>query len=98
MSFSKPKAAAPIPTAEQLALESDQRVQSAELSKLENQRRKRLLSAMQGTRAFRGSALFRAKPGNRAADGASVAPAAGADGVAEVPVGSFADYGRGTYY
>lgn len=94
MSFSKPKAVGPTP--EQLALESDQRVQSAELSKIENQRRKRLLSAMQGTRAFRGSALFRAKPGNRAGDGAVAAPSS--SGVTEVPVDSFADYGRGAYY
>lgn len=85
MSFgSSPK---PIqPTPEQLQLEASQRLQSAQLDKQENERRKRLLSAAQGVRAFRGSALFRGAPTNKAGSSAP-APAAAAP---EIDVSSFA--------
>lgn len=62
-----PETKTPGPTDAQLALEYRQREESAVLDKEENERRKRLLSAMQGARAFRGSALFR---GNQAAQNA----------------------------
>lgn len=66
----------PDPTPEQLAAEAMQRQQSAQLDAQENQRRKRLLGAAQGMRAFRGSALFRTGPKNSAApsDSAAAAP------------------------
>lgn len=51
------------PTEAQLALEAQQREDSAKLDAQENERRKRLLSAMQGVRAFSGSSIFR---GNQA--------------------------------
>lgn len=73
MSFGKPKT--PKPTETQKALEKEQVIQTAQLSQQENERRKRLLSAQQGVRAYTGSALFRAAPSNTA--GASVAPAVG---------------------
>jgi hypothetical protein len=56
----------PEPTAAQVQLENEQRQTSAKLDKQENERRKRLLAAAQGIRAFRGSAILRAAPGNRA--------------------------------
>lgn len=95
MSFKKPKA--PAPTPEQLALEADQRVQSAELDSMENQRRKRLLSAMQGVRAFRGSALFRSKPADRAG-GATSSSAAPASGIVDAPVDVFSSGRVGKFY
>lgn len=64
MSFSKPKA--PKPTQAQLDLEQSQRVASAQLDKQENERRKRLLAAAQGLRAYRGAPIARSAPGNRA--------------------------------
>lgn len=48
-----------------------QKEQSAKLDTQENERRKRLLSAAQGVRAYSGSPLFRQAPGNTS--GASVA-------------------------
>lgn len=63
----------PDPTPEQLAAEAMQREQSAQLDAQENQRRKRLLGAAQGVRAFRGSALFRTAPRNASAGAAPAA-------------------------
>lgn len=54
------------------ALQAEQRKQSAALDAQENDRRKRLLNAMQGTRAFRGSAISRgsdASSGNGTSSG-----------------------------
>lgn len=65
----------PDPTPEQLAAEAMQRQQAATLDAQENQRRKRLLGAAQGVRAFRGSALFRQGPRNASADPAAPAAA-----------------------
>lgn len=71
MSFgSKPKA--PKPTPDQLALEAAQREAAAKLDSAENERRKRLLNAAEGTRAYAGSPLFRGLAQNAAANGFSV--------------------------
>ncbi len=66
-----PEVKTPEPTEAQKALEASQREQIANLDAQENERRKRLLSAMQGVRGFRGSALFRA---NTAAQNAANLP------------------------
>ena len=66
MKSSKP----PAPTAEQLQSEALQRQQSAVLDAQENDRRKRLLNAASGIRAFRGSALFRSAPSDTAGNSA----------------------------
>lgn len=63
---------APKPTQSQLAEEAAQNQASAMLDQQENQRRKRLLNAAAGIRAFSGSALTRAAPSNTA----GTAPAA----------------------
>jgi hypothetical protein len=64
-------------SAQDEALEQ-QRLQMARLDEEENRRRKRLFSAAQGVRAYRGSPLFRAAPGDTAGVGAAVARAVGA--------------------
>lgn len=84
MSFGKPKA--PKPTAEQKALEKQQVEQLAQLNAQENERRKRLLAAQQGVRAFAGSALTRGAPSNTA--GGPAVPASGGGG---------GNYGGGNY-
>lgn len=61
MSFSKPKP--PKPTSAQKALEGEQLLQAGKLNDAENERRKRLLTAQQGVRAYRGSPLWRAAGG-----------------------------------
>lgn len=68
------------PTPAQVALENQQMQQSAQLDQQENVRRKRLLSAAQGLRVFRGSALSRAPAGNSAGSsmGGSLIPPASA--------------------
>lgn len=63
---------APAPTQQQLDLEKLQAQQTAQLDTEENRRRKRLLAAQTGIRAFRGSALMRPAGGNSA----GTAPAA----------------------
>ena len=94
MSFgSSPK---PIqPTPEQLQLEAQQKLDSAQLDKQENERRKRLLSAAQGIRAFRGAAIFRGRPSNTA--GKSSASATSASEPAP-DYDSLIDGARGSYY
>lgn len=57
---------APTITQDQLDLEAMQRTQSAKLDATENDRRKRLLSAAEGIRAYSGSPLFRGRPSNTA--------------------------------
>jgi hypothetical protein len=69
MSFSKPKAAKP--TAAQKALEASQLLQTTKLDATENDRRKRLLSAAQGVRDYRGSPVSRAAPSNTAGSASS---------------------------
>lgn len=62
LGLNKPK---PDTSAQEEALAA-QRLQQAELDSEENRRRKRLLAAATGARAFTGSPLFRATPGNTA--------------------------------
>lgn len=52
------------PTAQQQQLETQQAITNANLNLEENDQRKSILNAMQGTRVFRGSALSRALRGN----------------------------------
>lgn len=54
------------PTKQQVQLETQQAVTTANLNLEENSQRKAILSAANGMRAFRGSALSRAVAGNRA--------------------------------
>ncbi len=53
------------PTAQQQALQTEQATTNANLNLQENEQRKVILNAMQGTRVFRGSALSRQIAGNR---------------------------------
>ena len=62
------------PTQQQQDLQTEQALTSAQLNLEENEQRKVILNAMQGTRAFRGSALTRAVASN--ASGAAAAPTA----------------------
>ncbi len=52
------------PTLQQKQLQTEQAQTNAELNLQENEQRKTILNAMQGTRVFRGSALSRAMRGN----------------------------------
>lgn len=56
----------PAITQDQLDLEAMQKTTSAKLDAQENDRRKRLLNAAEGVRAYGGSPLFRARPSNTA--------------------------------
>lgn len=56
---------APKPTAEQLALEKMQADTLANLNNEENRRRKRLLLAAEGARAYNGSPLVRRAPSDK---------------------------------
>lgn len=47
------------PTAQQVALQTEQATTNANLNLEENEQRKTILNALQGTRVFRGSALSR---------------------------------------
>lgn len=69
----KPK----VDTSAQDAIAAQQRIDAAELDSEENRRRKRLLSAAMGVRAFTGSPLFRAAPANTAGRAAAAAAAVG---------------------
>ena len=62
------------PTQQQQDLQTEQALTNAQLNLEENEQRKVILNAMQGTRAFRGSALTRAVASN--ASGAAAAPTA----------------------
>jgi len=53
-------------TQDQLDLEAMQKTTSAKLDAQENDRRKRLLNAAEGVRAYGGSPLFRSRPSNTA--------------------------------
>lgn len=64
--FKPPRA--PKPTMAQLALEASQLEQLSKTNEQENLRRKRMLYAVEGPRAYRGSSLYRATPGSSAAD------------------------------
>jgi hypothetical protein len=55
------------PTQQQQNLATEQGVTNAQLNLEENEQRKVILNAMQGTRVFRGSALSRMMAGNTAA-------------------------------
>jgi hypothetical protein len=54
------------PTQQQQDLQTEQALTNANLNLEENDQRKGILNAMQGTRVFRGSALSRAVAGNSA--------------------------------
>ena len=62
------------PTAQQQALQTEQATTNANLNLQENEQRKVILNAMQGTRVFRGSALSRAIASNSGGIGAPQAP------------------------
>ena len=62
------------PTAQQQALQTEQALTNANLNLQENEQRKVILNAMQGTRVFRGSALSRAIAANREGTGTPLAP------------------------
>lgn len=66
----------PGPTAQQQALSTEQATTNANLNLEENEQRKVILNAMQGTRVFRGSALSRSIATNRAGTVAPSAPGA----------------------
>ncbi len=62
------------PTAQQQALQTEQALTNANLNLEENEQRKVILNAMQGTRVFRGSALSRSIAANREGTDTPVAP------------------------
>ncbi len=62
------------PTAQQQQLQTEQATTNANLNLEENEQRKVILNAMQGTRVFRGSALSRQIAGNSAGIGTPQAP------------------------
>ena len=62
------------PTAQQQALQTEQATTNANLNLQENEQRKVILNAMQGTRVFRGSALSRSIAANREGTGVPEAP------------------------
>lgn len=64
----------PGPTAQQQALQTEQATTTANLNLQENEQRKVILNALQGTRVFRGSALSRDIAGNSAGIGTPQAP------------------------
>ena len=64
----------PGPTAQQQALQTEQATTNANLNLEENEQRKVILNAMQGTRVFRGSALSRAVASNSAGTVAPTPP------------------------
>ncbi len=64
----------PGPTAQQQALQTEQATTNANLNLEENEQRKVILNAMQGTRVFRGSALSRAIAKNEPGTGTPLAP------------------------
>src|SRR5271170_4801813 len=62
------------PTKQQQDLQTEQALTTAQQNLEENEQRKVILNAMQGTRVFRGSALSRAIAGNSAGLGTPQAP------------------------
>lgn len=64
------------PTAQQQALQTEQALTNAQLNLEENEQRKVVLNSLQGTRAFRGSALTRSVAGNSTSSSSPTAPAA----------------------
>lgn len=74
LGLSKPK----VDTSAQDEIAEQQRLMQADLDEEENRKRKQLLSAAQGIRAYSGSPLFRAAPSNKAGRAAPSA-AAGAN-------------------
>jgi hypothetical protein len=79
----------PGPTAQQQALQTEQATTNANLNLQENEQRKVILNAMQGTRVFRGSALSRAIAGNTPGTGVPQAPG-GPSGLQNAPLGTAA--------
>ena len=66
----------PGPTAQQQQLQTEQATTNANLNLEENEERKVILNAMQGTRVFRGSALSRQIASNQAGTVAATPPSA----------------------
>jgi hypothetical protein len=67
----------PGPTAQQQNLQTLQATTSANQNLEENEQRKVILNAMQGTRVFRGSALSRSAASDTAASGPQTSPTGG---------------------
>ncbi len=88
---------APGETPEQAAMRAQQAEMLAKLNDEQNRKLKRLLSAASGMRAFRGSALSRGTPGNRAGTGiASLIDTGGSSsGSAGAAAGGGYSYGGG---
>jgi hypothetical protein len=76
------------PTAQQQALQTEQATTNANLNLQENEQRKVILNAMQGTRVFRGSALSRQIAGNREGTGTPQAASAPSDSQQNAPLGT----------
>lgn len=83
-----------IDTSAQDALLEQQRLEQADLDSEENRRRKRLLSAATGMRAFAGSPMFRAAPANTAGRAAAAAASVGGAGAASAG-GTYSSGGGG---
>ncbi len=83
-----------VDTSSQDAILEQQRLDSAKINDEENKRRKRLLSAAQGVRSYRGSVFSRASPSNTA--GASSGSSSAAVS-AQVRNAGFASRGVGNY-
>lgn len=66
---------APQETPEAIALRKSQVAQLADVDQQDNYKRKRILSASRGTRAFTGSAISRSAPSNSVPKAATVTPA-----------------------
>lgn len=75
------------PTPQQQQLETQQAVQNANLNLEENDQRKAILNAMQGTRVFRGSALSRALRGNSPGNTPQGAPSRSQTNASRAPIG-----------
>lgn len=87
---------APKPTQQQLDSEAQQLQASALLDQQENERRKRLLNAAAGVRAFAGSAITRAAPSDTANGIVAGAPSASQSGSFVTATGGGAARGGGS--
>lgn len=75
------------PTPQQQQLETQQAITNANLNLEENDQRKAILNAMQGTRVFRGSALSRALRGNSPGNTPQGAPSRSQTNASRAPIG-----------
>ena len=74
------------PTPQQVALQTEQAVTNAQLNLEENEQRKTILNALQGTRVFRGSALSRSAASTTAGTQQPFAPPAAPSSSQQSPV------------